>query len=521
MTYCGYVRFLIVIIFIVVWILFVFLFGLGGIYLTNQRSLLVRLKVFNVGFFGDLEILIRIWTFLFLFIVVIISTRVLIFSFSYIRGLVVNNFIILYLSFIFSILWLTVSNNFYWIILGWDGLGVVSFLLIVIYINHESINNGLFTLFQNRVGDLFFVLFILGIINISIISSLYIKWGLVFLVLGGCVKRAQFPFNAWLLAAISAPTPISSLVHSSTLVVAGVYILLQFSYCLVDCLELLKYIRLVSLIWRTFGLLNEGDIKKLIAYSTINHVSLIMYLLRFRLFKVVYFHLNIHAIFKSLIFICFGFVILSSLHGQDKRLICLRNLSPMVKITYYFSCLCLIGLPFLRGFFSKDLIIEKLIENRVEIFFIGFLLVFLSVSIYYRLKLLNLTKIIFSYSIIEKNYIGQLRVLLIALIIVLIINVYIRLVFRLSLEVLSFKFSIYILILGFIVLSLFSNLNFKLFNYDKNKNFIEIWVLDWLSVDKFIYWNIFSVLNLVSILGDIKLFLLINWWVCFIVVGVF
>jgi len=254
-------------------------------------------------------------------------------------------------GFIFSMLWLVINNNFYWIILGWDGLGVVSFLLIVFYINHERINNGLYTLFQNRVGDLFFVLFILGVVDIIIWNNLILKWGLLFLVIGGCVKRAQFPFNSWLLAAIRAPTPISSLVHSSTLVVAGVYILLQFRYCLRDVLDVLKYIRLLRLILRRFGLLVESDIKKLIAYSTIRHVSLIIYLLRFKLFKVVYFHLNIHAIFKSLIFICFGFVILSSFHAQDKRLIFLLNLNPLIKIIYYFSCLCLIGLPFLRGFF--------------------------------------------------------------------------------------------------------------------------------------------------------------------------
>jgi len=173
-----------------------------------------------------------------------------------------------------------------------------------------------------------------------------------------------------------APTPISSLVHSSTLVVAGVFVLLQFSYCLVDVLDILKYISLLSLILRRFGLLNESDIKKLIAYSTMNHVSLIIYLLRFKLFKLVYFHLNVHAIFKSLIFICFGFVILSSFHAQDKRLIFLLNLNPLIKIMYYFSCLCLIGLPFLSGFFSKDFIIEKIIESSIEILFVMLLLIF-------------------------------------------------------------------------------------------------------------------------------------------------
>jgi NADH-ubiquinone oxidoreductase chain 5 len=79
---------------------------------------------------------------------------------------------------------------------GWDGLGVVSFLLIVFYINYERINNGLFTLFQNRIGDLFFVLFIVGSFSIIIRNSVVIFWGILFLLLGACVKRAQFPFNS-------------------------------------------------------------------------------------------------------------------------------------------------------------------------------------------------------------------------------------------------------------------------------------------------------------------------------------
>lgn len=132
------------------------------------------------------------------------------------------------------------------------------------------------------------------------------------MVVGACVKRAQFPFNSWLLAAMRAPTPISSLVHSSTLVVAGVYVLLQYRYCLVDVLDVLKYISVLTLLISRFGLLIEADIKKLIAYSTLRHVSLIILMLSLKLFKVVYFHLRVHAMFKSTMFMCFGFVILVS-----------------------------------------------------------------------------------------------------------------------------------------------------------------------------------------------------------------
>jgi len=230
----------------------------------------------------------------------------------------------------------------------------------------------------------------------------------------------------------------------------------------------------LSLFIRRFGLLNEIDIKKLIAYSTIRHVSLIIYILRFKLYKIVYFHLNIHAIFKSLIFICFGFVILSSFHSQDKRLVLLLYINPLIKFMYYFSCICLAGLPFLRGFFSKDLIIEKIIEINGEIYFVVFLLIFLRIRIYYRIKLLRLTEVLFSYSIIEKRYLGIFRVLLIGVVIIFIVNVYLRLVFSIRLEFLSSKLRIYFLIMIFFLLRIMTNLNFKLITYEKIKNFKEV-----------------------------------------------
>jgi len=256
--------------------------------------------------------------------------------------------------------------------------------------------------------------------------------------------------------------------------VAGVFVLLQFSYCLLDVLDSLKYFRLLTLLLRSFGLLNEIDMKKLIAYSTIRHVSLIMYLLSLKLFKIDYFHLNIHAIFKSLIFMCFGFVILSSFHGQDKRLIMLLNLNPLIKIIYYFSCLCLAGLPFLSGFFSKDFIIEKCIETSLELSFVLLLMLFLRISIYYRMKLLRLTNRIFSYRMVEKRFMGLFRIILISLIIISIINIYISLVFSLRLEFFSFKISIYILIIIFFFLSLYFNLNYKFIVYNKISIFKEI-----------------------------------------------
>lgn len=513
MTYCGYVEISKVVIYRIMIIIFWIICMCFILWRLNLSLVIISLKLGNLFFVFDWEIILRYWSLLFLIIVLLISLSVIVFSLSYINSVNVSNFIFLYLSFVIRIVWLILNNNFYWIIFGWDGLGVVSFLLIIYYLNYESSTNGLFTLFQNRIGDLFFVLFILGRLNILIRNRILIYWGLIFLIFGACVKRAQFPFNAWLLSAISAPTPISSLVHSSTLVVAGIYILLEYSYCLIEVLDILKFIRVLTLLYRRFGLLNEWDIKKLIAYSTISHVSLILYLLRFKLFKIVYFHLNIHAIFKSLIFMCFGYVILVSFHRQDKRFVRLVLLNPLVKLIYYISCLCIIGLPILRAFFSKDLIIEKFIEFRREILYVYLLILFLGIRIYYAIKLLNLTSYMFSYRVVEKHSMRLLSVVSICIIIILIINIYLSFVFSIRIEFFSSKMFIYLFILFFFFLRIFTNLNYKNVLYDKSKNFLEVWSTNWLLLDQVIYFFIGNIVSLVRKISSIKLVLVLNWWV--------
>jgi len=279
----------------------------------------------------------------------------------YIKDMFTNIFVVLYLLFVFRMQFLIYSNNFYWLMLGWDGLGVVSFYLIYYYSNFIRLTNRIFTLFQNRLGDFFFIITLVCInyyLIVNLRSITYLCLGL--LVWGACVKSAQFPFRFWLLSAMSAPTPISALVHSSTLVVAGVFVIIRFSYCLVEYIGILKLLRILTLFIRFLGLIYESDIKKLIAYSTINHVSIIMFLMSVGLYKVAFFHLNIHAIFKSILFIGFGIVILISFHNQSNSIISLSYSSPIFKVLYYFSCLSLSGLPFLIGFFFLKILLLRI-----------------------------------------------------------------------------------------------------------------------------------------------------------------
>jgi len=173
-------------------------------------------------------------------------------------------------------------------------------------------------------------------------------------------------------------------------------------------------------------------------------------------------------------FICFGFVILRSFHAQDKRLVTLVTLNPILIIIYYFSCLCLAGLPFLSAFFSKDLMLEKLIDLSIEIVFVVILILILGVRVYYSFKLLNLISTKFAYVIIEKAYLGMIRIYIIMGVMLFIINIFLRMVFSVSLEILSIKIFIYLVVLIFLVFRTLTKLNFKVKSYDQILSFKEI-----------------------------------------------
>lgn len=143
--------------------------------------------------------------------------------------------------FVFSMFLLVFSGNFFTTMVGWDGLGLVSFCLVIFYNNSSRLESGLVTVFSNRLGDVFFLISFVFFFSSGSFSWDLFSYGNCFLFLcllffGAITKSAQIPFSAWLPAAIAAPTPVSSLVHSSTLVTAGVYVLIRFNYLFFFCL---------------------------------------------------------------------------------------------------------------------------------------------------------------------------------------------------------------------------------------------------------------------------------------------
>lgn len=251
------------------------------------------------------------------------------------------------------------------IILGWDGLGLVSYCLVIFYQRVNSYNSGIITVIRNRVGDVMIIMSLIFFFNYGTLDFLSLKeieylLGIL-IILAGITKRAQIPFSAWLPAAIAAPTPVSSLVHSSTLVTAGVYLIIRFNFLFNvnrNSIFLLK-ISLITMVIAGINAFFETDFKKIIAFSTLRQLSIIIIIVSLNMFELAFFHLVIHAIFKSILFLCAGLIIHFMNGIQDIRILgnFFKN-SPVIIRCILISILSLIGFPFIGGFYSKDLILE-------------------------------------------------------------------------------------------------------------------------------------------------------------------
>nr|AET09681.1 NADH dehydrogenase subunit 5 [Gondogeneia antarctica] len=272
--------------------------------------------------------------------------------------------------FIISMFLLIISPNMISLLVGWDGLGVTSYALVIYYQNEKSSNAGMLTVLSNRIGDMC-ILMSIGLMSckggwnflfLEEISPL-----IVVLVVVACMtKSAQMPFSAWLPAAMAAPTPVSSLVHSSTLVTAGVYLLIRFN----EHVEMsgssiyLTYIGLFTMVASGVSAMIEKDLKKVIALSTLSQLGLMFMVLGINMPLLAFFHLVTHALFKSSLFMCAGFMIHSMSGVQEgNRASGFSVSSPVLSLGLGISNLALCGFPFLAGFYSKEIILENMISD--------------------------------------------------------------------------------------------------------------------------------------------------------------
>ena len=323
----------------------------------------------------------------FLFLLGIIGMRVGVWSFYYLGDVgAYSRFVILLTAFIMSMVSLVLFSNLFISFLGWDVLGVSSFLLVVFFKNRKRLGSGLITALSNRIGDCFFFC----LLAFSLGKDYYMGGAL--LILLRITKRAQFPFSAWLPAAIAAPTPVRALVHSSTLVTAGVYMLIRYGNC--DLYQIM-IIGSFTIVMAGFGACVENDLKKVVALRTLSQLGVMMVALGAQEKSYCFFHLMSHACFKALLFLCVG-VCIHSLYGtQDFR--SFNALSPSLFPCVFISVanFSLAGFIFTAGFHSKDGILEILMVKESSGFAVVFFLTGIFLTTCYTVKT--------QYMVIHKN----------------------------------------------------------------------------------------------------------------------
>ena len=372
--------------------------GLLLFLLSLGKDIYIEWLIFQVGRAKILIVLILdLVSTLFLITVTLISISVMFFSTRYIASeKFFSRFLFLVLSFVCRILLLILSPNRIRILLGWDGLGVTSYLLVIYYQSNKSYNAGIITALTNRLGDVGLLLCLAFLVKFGtwnfylFIPPLKIGLILLILVRARITKSAQIPFSAWLPAAIAAPTPVSALVHSSTLVTAGVYLLVRFN-CLLISFDLLKYLILVgvfTIFIAGLGAIRELDIKKVIALSTLRQLGVIIITIGVGFPLMGFFHLVAHAFFKALLFMCAGMLIHNFKDYQDIRLISRSAcFMPFTLRMFIVANLSLCGLPFIAGFYSKDLILEMFIIRRLNMFIFVIIVLSTALTVLYSCRL--------------------------------------------------------------------------------------------------------------------------------------
>ena len=320
-----------------------------------------------------------------------------------------------YISFFtFAMLLLVMSDNFIQMFIGWEGVGLASYLLIGFWHSKASaISANLKAFLVNRIGDLFFIIgvvIIFSIFNSFNFSVIFdeinylkdpndlanLELACLFLFIGAMAKSAQIPLHIWLPDSMEGPTPISALIHAATMVTAGIFLIIRLSPIYEVSTYTMDTILIIgaitSLLLGIVGIY-QNDIKKVIAYSTISQLGYMICILGAGFYAASFFHLFTHAFFKALLFLSAGAVIISMHHEQDIRK--MGNLRAYLPITYkcfLIGTLCLVGFPLTSGFFSKDLILISLYndDNFLSLFSYVILVIGTFVTSMYSFRLLFL-----------------------------------------------------------------------------------------------------------------------------------
>jgi len=304
-----------------------------------------------------------------------VGSLIHIYSIGYMHGDEGFNRFFSYLNlFVFFMLTLVMANNYVLMFVGWEGVGLCSYLLIGFWFKNQEFNKAANKAFiMNRIGDLalLFGLFLLfqytGTLTFIGVNESLVKVVpdpqmltiiTILLFIGACGKSAQLPLHTWLPDAMAGPTPVSALIHAATMVTAGIYMIVRSNMLFTLApftLEIIMVVGIVTAIFAGSIALKQNDIKKILAYSTVSQLGLMFFAIGVGAYEAAFFHLVTHAFFKALLFLGAGSVIHGMSGEQDIRK--MGGLEKNMKITHWvfgFGVLAIMAVPPFSGFFSKD-----------------------------------------------------------------------------------------------------------------------------------------------------------------------
>nr|ALR69296.1 NADH dehydrogenase subunit 5 [Bemisia tabaci] len=341
-------------------------------------------------------------SYVFILTVVLVTTSILIYSKFYIekKKMMFTKILIMFMT---SMVMLIMSPNMVSLVMGWEGLGMTSFVLIMYYQNKKSMMSSMYTMMMNRIGDITLLMSMMILMNsaswmflsLEFMNS-EITW-IMLITISMFSKSAQIPFSSWLTEAMAAPTPVSALVHSSTLVTAGVYLMMRFksamTYLQMD--QIIFTVSMMTLTMASMNALMEMDMKKLVALSTLSQVSIMFISMSANLYSLAFFHMIMHATFKALIFLCTS-TLISVSNTQDLRKMSTTSTNLMVtSISFNVASMILCALPFVSSFYSKEIIMEmimiKPLNKVLTVSFITLMMVTTSYSLK-MMMIVNLNK---------------------------------------------------------------------------------------------------------------------------------